>query len=42
MLSFLQDLEHSLRLIDVESLSFSAAPGDNNTYAFTIRTYWLY
>jgi Tfp pilus assembly protein PilO len=41
MLAFLEDLEHSLRLIDVEKLGFTAAPGDLNTYTFTIRTYWL-
>lgn len=42
MLAFLQDLEHSLRLIDVQKLSFSANATDNNDYAFTIRTYWLH
>lgn len=42
MLAFLQDLEHSLRLINVEKLSFTAgATGDANVYSFTIRTYWL-
>lgn len=42
MLSFLQDLEHSLRLIDVTGLSFSAGGKDDDTYSFTIRTYWLH
>ncbi len=42
MLAFLQDLEHSLRLIDVEGLSFTAGPNDLTTYTFTIQTYWLY
>lgn len=40
--AFLQDLEHSLRLIDVEKLSFHASQGDQNTYDFVIRTYWLH
>jgi hypothetical protein len=43
MLSFLGDLEHSVRLIDVEKLSFVApASGDTTDYTFTIRTYWLH
>jgi len=44
-MAFLQDLEHSLRLLDVMSLSFSAVPtGATNgiTYTFTVRTYWLH
>ncbi len=43
MLSFIQDIEHSLRLIDIQKLSF-AAPGDtgNSSYSFNIRTYWLH
>jgi hypothetical protein len=40
-LRFLVDLEHSLRLIDVESLSFTINPDGLPTYAFSIRTYWL-
>ena len=40
MLSFLSDLEHSMRLIDVEKLGFSA--GNTSTYTFDIRTYWLH
>ena len=40
MLSFLQDLEHSLRLVDVEKLTFGA--GNSSTYGFGIRTYWLH
>lgn len=43
-LAFLQDLEHSLRLVDVESIGF-AAPGPldagRSDYTLTIRTYWL-
>jgi hypothetical protein len=40
MLAFLQDLEHSLRLIDVEKLAFNASAITD--YSFTIRTYWLH
>jgi len=41
MLSFLNDLEHSLRLIDVEDLAFTAGGLDNDSYSFKIQTYWL-
>jgi Tfp pilus assembly protein PilO len=41
MLAFIQDVEHSLRLIDIENLSFSATAGDNSIYSMSIRTYWL-
>ena len=39
--AFLQDLERSLRLMDVESLSFSS--GGENVYQFTLRAsaYWF-
>ncbi len=43
-LAFLQDLEHSLRLVDVESIDFDAPgpeAGGRSTYTLTIRTYWL-
>jgi Tfp pilus assembly protein PilO len=41
-LAFLQDLEHSLRIVDVEKLAFK--PNENGRYEFalTIRTYWLH
>ncbi len=43
MLSFLQDVEHSLRLTDVEKLTFTApTTGTASNYAFTVRTYWLH
>ncbi len=44
MLAFLMDIEHSLRVVDVEMLSFraSALGTDKNDYNFTIRTYWLH
>jgi len=40
--SFLEDMEKSLRLIDVESVTFTA-PEDETvyTYIITLRTYWL-
>lgn len=43
-LDFLQDLESSLRLVEIESLSFSAAPiGKTGNYSFQVDvvTYWL-
>lgn len=40
MLVFLHDLEHSMRLIDIEKLSFKG--GVSSDYVFTIRTYWLH
>ena len=41
MLAFLTDLEHSLRLVDVEKLTFTAGGKDQDSYGFSIRTYWL-
>lgn len=41
-LSFLYDLEHSLRLIDVEKISFNESDTGINDYNLTIRTYWLH
>jgi len=49
-LSFLKDLEHNLRLVDIKSISFSvptqlssAQADDLNIYKYTIKvdTYWL-
>ena len=42
MLAFMQDLERSLRVIDIESVSFTAGEKDLNSYEFKIRTYWLH
>lgn len=39
--AFLQDLQKSVRIVDVESIKFSAGTGDLNTYGLQIRTYWL-
>jgi Tfp pilus assembly protein PilO len=39
---FLQDLERSLRIVDITSLSFNANDkGDVYDYGVTLRTYWL-
>ncbi len=51
-LSFLNDLEHNLRIVDVSSIQFSSDSGAGATpsqgvdlnsykYSFKIRTYWL-
>ena len=42
-LAFLHDLEHSLRVVDIENLTFQVQPeGTINDYQFNIRTYWLH
>ncbi len=41
-LAFLADLEHSLRLIDVEKVAFSVNETGLNDYTLSIRTYWLH
>lgn len=38
---FLGDIERSLRLVDVEGVSFTSAETGLYDYAVTIRTYWL-
>lgn len=40
-ISFIKDLEHGLRLVDITNLSFKEELSDNNEYSVTIRTYWL-
>jgi Tfp pilus assembly protein PilO len=40
--AFEEDLEHSLRIIDVDKISFKAGAGDLNTYTLEIKTYWLH
>jgi Tfp pilus assembly protein PilO len=41
-LTFTQDLERSLRVVDIESIGFSVAPDTPlDNYTFRIRTYWL-
>lgn len=41
-LSFVTDLEHSLRIVDVTKIAFTAGAGNLNTYTLEIRTYWLH
>lgn len=38
---FMRDLEQSLRIVDVTSLSFRANPDGVYDYSVSIRTYWL-
>ncbi len=42
-LKFLKDLEGSLRITDIQSISFNADQGTKNGYTYTIKlqTYWL-
>ncbi len=43
MLAFLVDLEHSLRIINVEQIGFTASPvGNTQEFTFKIRTFWLH
>ncbi|HVV38916.1 MAG TPA: hypothetical protein VHD31_01160 [Candidatus Paceibacterota bacterium] len=41
-LLLLQDIEHSLRVIDVEKISFTAGDKGLSDYTLSIRTYWLH
>lgn len=41
-LAFLQDLEHSLRILDVEKLAFTGTESGKYSFEFAIRTYWLH
>ncbi|MEK7063728.1 MAG: type 4a pilus biogenesis protein PilO [Patescibacteria group bacterium] len=38
---FMLDLERSLRIVDLESLTFSAAENDLYDFSVSLRTYWL-
>jgi len=40
-LAFLRDLEKSLRIVDIVSVSFTAAEQDLYEYKVSLRTYWL-
>lgn len=40
-LNFLSDLQQSLRVVDMSSLTFSAADKDFYTYNVELKTYWL-
>ncbi len=41
-IAFLQDLEHSERLIDITDISFVTDTSSLTTYNITFRTYWLH
>ncbi|HYF12995.1 MAG TPA: type 4a pilus biogenesis protein PilO [Candidatus Paceibacterota bacterium] len=41
-LALMQDIEHSLRVMDVEHISFTAEERGLNSYDISIRTYWLH
>ncbi len=38
---FMKDLEDSLRIVDITSLSFSSGDKDINEYNVELKTYWL-
>lgn len=40
-MTFIQDLERSLRLLDIENVSFTVGAGDITDYTITVQTYWL-
>jgi hypothetical protein len=40
-LTFIKDLERSLRLIDITSVTFAAGEGSIYDYNVTVKTYWL-
>jgi Tfp pilus assembly protein PilO len=39
--SFIRSLESSLRIIDVQAISFSSSENQLDDYSVTIKTYWL-
>ncbi len=41
IMQFIDDLEHSLRLVDITSLSFNATKEGTYNFSMTLRTYWL-
>ena len=40
-ISFISDLEKSLRIVDIQNISISASDGGAYHYDIGIRTYWL-
>lgn len=40
-IAFLQDLERSLRILDVTNITLAASDNGNYTYGVTLDTYWL-
>ena len=41
-ISFLRDLEHSLRLVDIDKLEYHPDQSGSGTYQVEVRTYWLH
>ncbi len=41
-LAFIQDLEHSLRIVDVSKITFTSGTNNIVNYTLTVRTYWLH
>ena len=41
-LAFLYDLEHSLRIVDIENIHFSVSQTNLIDFSLSIRTYWLH
>jgi Tfp pilus assembly protein PilO len=41
-LAFVYDLEHSLRILDIEKITLKPEQAGRYAYDFTIRTYWLH
>lgn len=39
--AFMKDLEDSLRLVDISSVSFSSSDRDLTDYSIELKTYWL-
>lgn len=40
-LSILEELERSLRILDVTSIAFTSTEGEPYTYTISVKTYWL-
>lgn len=40
-LRFIKDLERSVRIVDIQSISFSVGEGELADYSVAIKTYWL-
>ncbi len=41
-LAFLQDLEQSERIVDIDHITFKSDPNDHSVYDISFRTYWLH
>lgn len=41
-LAFLQDLEHSMRIVDVQKITFTTSDSKTTSYSMIVRTYWLH